>query len=189
MTRATKQIRLLGTMICFLLVVGCAVRSTQLESLRRIVSTVGASNDAAEYAWEFEFNGAGYTVYPVSDRDGVVSFANAEGLRIIWDGNVLVAINGLPGSVGHIRIESQSDGRRLYPLGDGQSRSLSCGPRRNWQLTPARAGWRQDCVDGSNNPPVSSIHEVEFDGAGSIRIIRATLILGAPPATLRRLSP
>jgi hypothetical protein len=170
------------------MVTGCAVRSAQWENLRRLAVIDGA-DEAAEYAWIFEFNGAGYQVYPISDNNGLVTFANADGLRVSWDGVLMNSVDGLPGATGRLRIETGSEGSRKYPLGSGEYRALFCTPRRNWQLTPERAGWRQDCFGRNSDSDVTAVHEVEFDANGAIRVVRGTLILGAPPAILTRLMP
>jgi hypothetical protein len=164
----------------------CAVRSTQLDGLRHWASTLGNENNiSAEYVWNFEFNGAGYFVYPISERGGTVTFANSAGLRLVWDGSAITAVDGLPGATGEIWLELAGS-RRSYPLGDGTRMWFQCDPRRTWQLSPESWGWREECTPESGFRGVVSRHEIEFDSRGNVRLIRGTLIPGAPQAKLWR---
>jgi hypothetical protein len=164
---------------------GCAVRASQLETVRGLWYGLRTSEVAAPFAWQFEFNGVGYTVYPVAERAGRVIFANGSGLTLEWDGEFIVVVEGLPGAIGVVRIE-RSERSVRYRLGEGGFVTLDCGSRRAWRISPTQHGLRRECLGEDRHIALRSIHEVEFDTQDRPAVIRSTLVPGAPAATLTR---
>lgn len=179
-----------------LIAAGCAVRMNQLESAKRILPAVRASfsgegGQAAEYAWEFSFNGAAFIVYPVEAQGRNVIFRNAGDLRIVWDGESLIVIENMPGAFGRYEqgVEGETRSDRWYARAGAPILRMSCSPRRDWRLTNDRKGWRQECTGQLEGRAVRSEHSVEFDRNDAIREIRSTLTPAVSPASLRRLAP
>jgi hypothetical protein len=170
------------------LIAGCAVRMNQLDTAKRLIPQMGATRELAEYAWVLSFNGVELTVYPVEAKGRNVLFANGNGLRLTWDGETVIVIDGLPGALG--RYESGVEGaERWYARAGAPVVRLSCTPPRQWRLTDDRKGWRQECSGLVVGRRTKTEHLVELDGRGNIRLIETTLIPGVSPLRLRRANP
>lgn len=164
---------------------GCAVRMNQLDTAKRLLPQMGAAQELAEYAWVLSFNGTELTVYPIEAKGRNVLFANGNGLRLTWDGETVIVIDGFPGALG--RYESGVEGaERWYARAGAPVVRLSCAPQRQWRLTDDRKGWRQECSGQVVGRRVRTEHLVELDGRDNIRLIEATLIPGVSPLRLRR---
>ena len=180
-----------------LLLTGCSVKMNQLETAKRLVPAVqqslrGGANaqTAAAYAWEFSFNGGAFIVYPVEAQGRNVIFRNAGDLRLVWDGESLIVIEGMPGAFGRYEqgIEGEQRLDRWYARQNSPTLRLTCTPPRDWRLTEDRKGWRQECAGAMEGRPVRAEHGVEFDRNNNIREIRSTLVPTVGPAVLRRLA-
>lgn len=173
------------------LLTGCVGRVSQIETFKRLIPAVG--NDARlekqrqAYAWVLTFAGAEIVVYPVEAQGRNVIFANGNGLRLIWDGESIIIMEGLPGAFG--RYESGVEGaERWYARAGEPVIRASCTPRREWRLTTDRWGWRHDCAAQRQNVRLPSRHVVEYDRLGKIRLIDATIIPGLAPLRLQRVN-
>lgn len=180
-----RPVRLLFPLLMVVLV-GCVVRVNQLDTAKRLLTGSSASRKLADYAWVFGLNGARIVVYPVQAVGRNVLFASGDGLRLTWDGESIIVIEGYPGALG--RLESGIDGAERWYARAGQPIfRATCGGRREWQLSSSRFGWRQECTGELDGRRVSTQHLVEFDGGGNVQLIEATLIPGAPPVQLQRI--
>jgi hypothetical protein len=180
-----------------LFVTGCSVKINQLETAKRLIPAVQHSlrggtdsQTAAAYVWEFSFNGGAFIVYPVEAQGRNVIFRNANDLRIVWDGESLVVIEGMPGAFGRYEqgVEGEQRLDRWYARQNSPTLRLTCTPQRDWRLTEDRKGWRQECTGLMEGRSVRAEHGVEFDRNDNIREIRSTLVPTAGPAVLRRLA-
>lgn len=178
-----------------------AVRVGQVETAKRLaeplISVMTSAEDNAEalapYEWRLVFNDMEFSVYPIAQQGRRTIFANASGLKLTWDGESLIFIEGMPGAFGYyeqgIEPDSLSDAgsRRWYARAGWPVLYLDCAPQRDWRLTPERAGWRQECEGELDGQRVRSMHSVERDVQGAIREIRSTLWPLVAPLRLYRL--
>ena len=167
------------------LLAGCVIRAAQLETLQRLMPTGSADPRLANYAWTLSFNGVQYTVYPTQADGRRVTFVNGNGLRLEWDGESIIVIDGVPGAFG--RYESGVEGEeRWYARAGHPVVRATCLSKRNWQLSDFRRGWRQECATPvPGGAPLKSTHLVEFDGRGNVSLIEASSTPGATPIALR----
>jgi len=165
---------------------GCSLRMNQLETARRFLPT-SADPRLAAYAWELKFNGTSYLVYPVEARGRQVLFANGNGLRLTWDGESIILLEGVPGAFGRYESGVEPDGReRWYAQAGFPIARAACTPQRQWRLTQARSGWRQECVSAPDQKSLLSQHLVELDEQGNITLIEASIRPGVKKFSLSR---
>ena len=166
---------------------GCAaVNVQQLDAVKRALPQMDDRLAAAEpYAWDLRFAGTVSTVYPATPGDGRVIFANPDGLRVYWDGRAVYRVEGLPGAVGLLQSGVEGE-ERWYARDGGPTVRLGCTPRRDWRLSATQQGWRVECRGEADGRKVSATQVAEFDGAGALRRIEATMIPGVSPLVLER---
>jgi hypothetical protein len=188
-----SKARLIGVVLLAATVLtGCNVnlRSNQLDTARAVVTGLIPSEqrrlqrEAEQYAWLFKFNDMEFVVYPVQASGRAITFANGSGLRIFWDGDTVHTIENMPGAFG--RYIAGLDGeRRWYERRGYEPLWVDCPPKREWQLLAERKGWRQECRGEFRGRPVRTMHNVETDAEGRVRLIEMTLWPTVPPASLR----
>ena len=195
-------------MLACVALAGCGpIKFNQLETAKRITQPlvqplVGAvapgqgqasPETLAQYEWRFIFNDTEFAVYPISQWGRRTIFGNADGLKLTWDGESLIIIEGMPGAFGYYEqgVEpgsvTTSGSRRWFARAGWPVLYLDCVPMRDWRLTDDRYGWRQECEGELEGVRVRSMHSVERDRAGNIREIQATLWPTVRPMRLRRL--
>ena len=140
---------------------------------------------AETYAWDMRFAGMAFTVYPASPGGDRVVFANPAGLRVYWDGRVVFRVEGLPGALGLLQSGIEGD-ERWYARDGGPAVRLGCTPRRDWRLSATQQGWRVECRGEVDGRKISATQVAEFDGAGQLQRIEATVIPGVSPLVLER---
>jgi len=140
---------------------------------------------AEPYAWDMRFAGMAFTVYPASPGGERVIFANPDGLRVHWDGRAVFRVEGLPGAVGLLQSGIEGD-ERWYARDGGPTVRLGCTPRRDWRLSATQQGWRVECRGEVDGRKIAATQVAEFDGAGLMQRIAATVIPGVSPLVLER---
>ena len=166
---------------------GCgAVKVNQLGTVQRFLPARDPLLAQAEpFAWDLQFAGGRYTVYPATlDRQQII-FGTPDGLRAYWDGRVLFRIEGLPGAVGLLQSGIEG-GERWFARDGGPTVRLACTPPRDWRLSENQRGWRVECSGVVDGRKVSGTQVAEFDGAGQLRRIEATVAPGVSPLVLER---
>ena len=166
---------------------GCgAVKVNQLGTVQRLLPAGDPLLAQAEpFAWDLQFAGGRYTVYPATrDRQQII-FGTPDGLRAYWDGRVLFRIEGLPGAVGLLQSGIEG-GERWFARDGGPTVRLACTPPRDWRLSENQRGWRVECSGVVDGRKVSATQLAEFDGAGQLRRIEATVVPGVSPLVLER---
>jgi hypothetical protein len=166
---------------------GCgAVNVNQLGTVQRLLPERDPLLAQAEpFAWDLQFAGGRYTVYPATPDRQQIIFGTPDGLRAYWDGRVLFRIEGLPGAVG--LLQSGIEGaERWFARDGGATVRLACTPPRDWRLSENQRGWRVECSGVVDGRKVSATQVAEFDGAGQLRRIEATVIPGVSPMVLER---
>ncbi|MGA0800960.1 MAG: hypothetical protein ACO3P5_11035, partial [Steroidobacteraceae bacterium] len=103
-------------MLACVALAGCGpIKFNQLETAKRITQPlvqplVGAvapgqgqasPETLAQYEWRFIFNDTEFAVYPISQWGRRTIFGNADGLKLTWDGESLIIIEGMPGAFGY----------------------------------------------------------------------------------------
>jgi len=184
--KTRRSIRPLGACAMVLLAGCAAVNVQQLDSVKRALPQVDERLAAAEpYAWDLRFAGMVFTVYPASPGGDRVVFANPAGLRVYWDGRVVFRVEGLPGALGLLQSGIEG-GERWYARDGGPTVRLGCTPRRDWRLSATQQGWRVECRGEVDGRKISATQVAEFDGAGRLQRIEATVIPGVSPLVLER---
>lgn len=163
---------------------GCGVAFRQIGTVQQMMPT----REEPQYAWRFVFNGTETLVYPVVAEGRRVLFANRDGLRIHWDGETIYLIEGMPGSFGTYRAGVEGT-ERWYDRDGAKTYRLSCTPPREWRVSEASRGTRQECGGRTEGVDVAAQHTTTVDAAGQIRAIEATLVPRMAPALLVRISP
>jgi hypothetical protein len=172
-----------ATAALLLMISGCAFRAPQVDTVRRLVPSLGEDPRLAAYAWTLSFNGVRYLVYPIEASGRRVVFANGNGLRLEWDGETIIVIDGVPGAFG--RYESGVEGdERWYARAGSPAVRARCSPTRSWRLSESRYGWRQECSSVAADRTLRSTHVVEFDRSGNISLIEASMAPGGSPISL-----
>jgi hypothetical protein len=166
---------------------GCgAVNVNQLGTVQRLLPDRDPLVAQAEpFAWDLQFAGGRYTVYPATPGGGQIIFATPDGLRAFWNGQVLFRVEGLPGAVGSLQSGIEGD-ERWYARDGGPTVRLACTPPRDWRLSENQRGWRVECKGVVDGRKVSATQVAEFDGAGQLRRIEATVIPGLAPLVLQK---
>ena len=184
--RAQRSIRLLAACATALLAGCAAVNVQQLDSVKRALPQSDERLAAAEpYAWDMRFAGMAFTVYPATPGGERVIFANPDGLRVHWDGRVVFRVEGLPGALGVLQSGIEGE-ERWYARDGGPTVRLGCTPRRDWRLSATQQGWRVECRGEIDGRKISATQVAEFDGAGQLQRIEATVIPGVSPLVLER---
>lgn len=196
-------------LLLLLLLVGCGpVKFNQLETAKRITQPlvqpiVGAvipgqagpqvsPGTLADYEWRFIFNDTEFAVYPIAQQGRRTIFANSHGLKLTWDGESMIFIEGMPGAFGYYQqgidpdSVTESGSRRWYARAGWPVLFMNCAPIRDWRLTDDRYGWRQECEGELQGARVRSTHSIERDRQGNIREIQVSLWPTVRPMQLRR---
>ena len=166
---------------------GCgAVNVNQLGTVQRLLPERDPLLAQAEpFAWDLQFAGGRYTVYPATPDRQQIIFGTPDGLRAYWDGRVLFRIEGLPGAVGLLQSGIEG-GERWFARDGGPTVRLACTPPRDWRLSENQRGWRVECSGVVDGRKVAATQVAEFDGAGQLRRIEATVIPGISTLVLER---
>lgn len=172
-----------ASVLCSMMLSGCAVRAPQVDTVKRLLPAGGEDPRLAAYAWRLSFTGVSYLVYPVEAAGRRVVFANGNGLRLEWDGETIIVIDGVPGAFG--RYESGVEGaERWYARAGSPAVRARCLPSRRWRISDTRQGWRQECTATELGRTLRSTHVVEFDRSGNIALIEASMAPGGPTMSL-----
>jgi hypothetical protein len=184
--KTRRSIRPFGACATALLAGCAAVNVQQLDSVKRALPQVDERLAAAEpYAWDMRLAGMAFTVYPATPGGDRVIFANPDGLRVHWDGRVVFRVEGLPGALGLLQSGIEGE-ERWYARDGGPTVRLGCTPRRDWRLSATQQGWRVECRGEVDGRKISATQVAEFDGAGQLQRIEATVIPGFSTVVLER---
>jgi hypothetical protein len=169
--------------LVFSTLTGCGLAFRQIGTIQQMLP----SREAPQYAWRFVFNGIQTLVYPVGAEGRRVLFANRDGLRLHWDGETIYLIEGLPGAFGIYRAGVEGN-ERWYDRDGAKTYRLICAPPREWRVSDASRGTRQDCRGEADGVEVAAQHTVSLDRNGQISAIEATLVPRVAKATLTRVN-
>jgi hypothetical protein len=190
MTRRAASVvsRLLSTAV-FILITGCSAQFKQAETVSRLLPDKASADALMAYAWSLSFNGTEIVVFPVEARGRRVLFSGADGLRLTWDGESIIVIEGMPGAFGRYESGVEPGGNeRWYAQHGWPLQRADCTPRREWRLSERQYGWRQECYGKFAERMLRAAHSVEYDGRGNITRIEASSRPGASTFLLRRLN-
>lgn len=170
------------------LMTGCGVRFNQIDTVRRLLPDQAAQAETlAQYAWTLTLNGSSFVVYPVEARGRQVLFANGDGLRLRWDGQSIIVVEGMPGAFGRYESGLEPDGtERWYAQAGRPLMRARCAKPVDWRLSDTRTGWRQDCTTVVEGRNLRSFHAVEFDGQRLFTRIEASIVPGGAQFLLQR---
>ena len=172
-----------------ILIAGCSAQFKQAETVQRLLPNKANAKDLMAYAWTFSFNGTEIVVFPVEAQGRRVLFSGADGLRLTWDGESIIVIEGMPGAFGRYESGVEPGGKQRWYAQHGWSvERAECTPRREWRLSERQYGWRQECLAKSAARSLRASHSVEFDGRGNITRIETSSRPGGSPFSLRRLN-
>lgn len=178
------RILLLGT---FLVISACSVRMKQIDTVRRLLPSGSDTQALMSYAWTLTFNGTELVIFPVEAQGRQVLFASKNGLRLRWDGESIIVIEGLPGAFGRYESGIEQDGKERWYAQEGRTvERARCAPRREWRLSDRQHGWRQDCLTNDRGQLLRSYHAVEFDVDNNIKLIEASSRPGGSLLSLSR---
>ena len=178
----SQVVRFGAAIIALLSLYGCGVAFRQVGTVQQMLP----SREVPKYAWRFVFSGTEALVYPVVAEGRRVLFANRDGLRIHWDGETIYLIEGMPGAFGTYRAGVEGN-ERWYNRDGAKTYRLLCTPPREWRVSEASRGTRQECRGKAEGVEVRTQHTIAFDASGQIRTIEASLVPRMAPATLVRL--
>ncbi len=170
--------------VVFFGLAGCGIAFRQVGTIQQMLP----SQESLQYAWRFTFNGTETLVYPIISEGRRVQFANRDGLRLHWDGETIYWIENLPGAFGTYRAGVEGSDR-WYDRDGAKTYRLTCSPPREWRVSDAAWGTRQECRSEAEGVEVAAQHTITLDAARQIRAIEATLVPRMAPATLVRLTP
>jgi hypothetical protein len=172
-----------------ILVAGCSAQFKQAETVQRLLPNTANAKELMAYAWTFSFNGTEIVVFPVEAQGRRVLFSGTDGLRLTWDGESIIVIEGMPGAFGRYESGVESGGKQRWYAQHGRPvERADCTPRREWRLSERQYGWRQECVSKSSVGPTRSYHSIELDKQGNIALIEASSRPGASAFYLRRMN-
>lgn len=174
---------------------GCALNTPQVATVKRLIPTFGqTSQESLEpFAWSFSMAGTQYRVYAQKVQGRRVTFVNDFGMEVVWDGDSLIIIEGIPGGFGPYRsgreLNATGQEERWYAISSAPVHRARCTPPRLWRLSDDRYGWRQQCTGNIDGVSVTADHVVEFDRQGRTREIEASVFPGGPRFTLKKIDP
>jgi len=172
-----------------ILIAGCSAQFKQAETVQRLLPNKANAKELMAYAWTFSFNGTEIVVFPVEAQGRRVLFSGTDGLRLTWDGESIIVIEGMPGAFGRYESGVESGGeQRWYAQHGWPVERAECTPRREWRLSEGQYGWRQECVSKSSAGSLRSYHFVELDKQGNVALIEASSRPGGSAFFLRRLN-
>lgn len=172
-----------------MLIGGCSAQFKQAETAKRLLPDTANDEALMAYAWMFSFNGTEIVVFPVEAQGRRVLFSGADGLRLSWDGESIIVIEGMPGAFGRYESGIEPGGnQRWYAQQGWPIERADCTPRREWRLSERQHGWRQECFSKPPTSGLRSSHSVELDAQGNITLIEASSRPGASNFSLRRLN-
>jgi hypothetical protein len=180
-------LRLLSCLLVAVAMGGCGtINVKQVGTVQRLLPDRNPLLAQAEpFAWNVDFAGGRYTVYPTALGDGLVIFASPDGVRVHWDGRSVYRVEGLPGAIGLLQSGIEGE-ERWFSRDGGPTVRLGCTPRRDWRLSATQQGWRVECRGEVDGRKVSATQVAEFDGTGRLQRIEATVIPGVSPLVLER---
>ena len=168
-------------------VVGCTAQFKQIETVQRLIPQDDGRKQLAPYEWILTFNGTEFRVYPIEAAGRQVTFASPEKLKLRWDGESIIVLEGAPGAFGRYESGVELGGlERWYAQAGSPVVRANCSPRREWQLSRNRTGWRSECVTKYDGRLLRAIHAVEFDGLGNVTRIEASIVPGGSTFVLQR---
>ena len=127
-------------------------------------------------------------VFPVGASGRQVLFASTSGLRIRWDGESIISIEGMPGAFGRYQSGLEVDrNQRWYAQAGFPVVRADCSPPIVWRVTADHHGWRQECIANVGKQTLKASHSVEIGRDGKIKLIEAASRPGAANFSLRRI--
>lgn len=165
---------------------GCAANVPQWQQLRSLLPPSAAQRQAADYGWQLRFNGTAFMVFPLQTQGRRVLFSNGIGLTVVFDGDRIERVRGMPGAMGEATV-AVGEGGHWYRRGAAKEVFLKCLPLQPWRLSRGHVGSRIECRGEDRGHPAYAVHQVERDGAGVVRRIESTVLLGAAPMVLEPL--
>ena len=102
---------------------GCALNTPQVATVKRLIPMFGLSSQEsfAPFAWSFSMAGTQYRVYAQKVQGRRVTFVNDYGMEVVWDGDSLIIIEGMPGGFGPYRsgreLNAAGQEERWYAIG------------------------------------------------------------------------
>lgn len=174
---------------------GCTVNAPQVATAKRLIPSFGQSSQEslAPFAWSFSMAGTRYRIYAQRVQGRRVTFVNDYGMELVWDGDSLIIIEGIPGGFGPYRsgreLTASGEEERWYAMSSAPVHRARCMPPRLWRLSDDRYGWRQQCSGTVDGVSASADHVVEFDSQGRIREIEASVFPGGPRFVLKKIDP
>jgi hypothetical protein len=156
------SLKKLISVLMFILLSGCSIQSSQLNSLVGLIKE--PSLDVSANSWLVRYSGYESVVYAVSTNNGTL-FSNNAGDKILFDGWVVREVSGLGLRGLDIKIDEQ-DGVRTFKQGRSTLASHRC---EEWQreTNSGMVSLSQNCGDRRNYS--NSILVLED---GSISVIR-----------------
>ena len=127
--------------LCLLTLTGCTFRSTQLESIMRLLSP--KVDTMVNYRWALDVGGETHNVYAVGLESGIM-FTNETGVYLTFDGWSFRALGGLERTNNLIEIVDYDSVRVVRSRYD--SLELVCDTWSQMvQSNNALLGYEQDC--------------------------------------------
>jgi hypothetical protein len=156
------SLKKLISVVVLVLVSGCSVQSSQLNSLVGLIKE--PSLDLSANSWLVRYSGYDSVVYAVSTNEGTL-FSNKAGDKVLFDGWMVREASGLGRRSLDIKID-EVDGVRTFKQG---TRTLSSHRCKEWQreMSSGMVSLSQNC--GDRRDYSNSILVLED---GSISVIR-----------------
>lgn len=164
-------------LVCFapLFLAGCTFHSSQLETVRAILSPPEA---LPEHFWIMQLQGEKLPLVAVVETPPVTSFVNAAGVSINHDGKDITFVGGWPDSRGEIRISRTGD-QLIHRLADGSTIEVLCS---DWALVTPQE-WQMDC-QATSDLEWRYQNKVNIDENGRITSLYYALWPGLPAVDL-----
>ena len=128
--------------LCLLTLTGCTFRSTQLESIMRLLSP--KVDTMVNYRWALDVGGETHNVYAVGLESGIM-FTNETGVYLTFDGWSFRTLGGLARTENAIDIIDYDKVRVIRSRYD--SLELTCGEwLQKVDASNTPLGYEQDCA-------------------------------------------
>ena len=169
------------TLLCVVFMLsasGCAVRSSQFDALKAIVS--GPNVNFTESRWSLTYGGYRSEVLAIATTSGTL-FSNNAGDRLLFDGWIIREASGLGSKRGDWRITDVEGGRQILRRG----RKVNLPACETWQRTEQSGMIRfsQVCKGYAAHNNTILVNQ-----AGEITLIRQSLDGSDTFATLAKIS-
>jgi hypothetical protein len=186
----SASLKFLAPIVLSALLSACSVSPQQVLELRRYWPTEERREQQQflAQAWRMKFAGGEFLLQAEKQESGAIRFQNAAGLRVDFDGQEIVLIEGLPGAFGVFRVVKDGAFRR-YQRPGRRTFDATCNQLIEWQLSPTRLGTRLECFGELNGVPVRTWHTTEKTAEGSLRRIVSTVAPGSAALTLEPVNP